>query len=85
VYLGLRVNSSAWLKSKPYGLLLEHLEIRPRLSKELQSAKHNNNVGYGPSYINAVNSMRNSAYGARPGLREVHHNAEMEDVYAYGS
>jgi len=32
-----------------------------------------------------VQCIRNSAYQARPGLREIHDNADIEDVYVYGS
>jgi Mg2+ and Co2+ transporter CorA len=78
------VNSSAWLKSEPYELLLEFLAIRPHLSKELQRKKHND-LKYGLAYINAVQCIRESAYATRPGLREVHHNAAREEVYVYGS
>lgn len=35
--------------------------------------------------MNAVECLRNAAYAARPGLREVHQNANAEGVYAYGS
>jgi Mg2+ and Co2+ transporter CorA len=83
-YLGLRVNSSAWLKSEPYELLLDFLATRPRLCKELQRNKRND-LQYGLAYINAVQCIRDSAYDAIPGLREVHHNASLEEVYAYGS
>lgn len=83
-YLGLRVDSSTWLKSEPYELLLDFLAGEPRLSKELQASKHND-LEYGLAYINAVDCIRKSAYQARPGLREVHRNADLEDVYAFGS
>jgi Mg2+ and Co2+ transporter CorA len=78
------VNSSSWLKSEPYELLLDFLASRPRLSEDLQRGNQND-LQYGLAYINAVECIRNSAYEARPGLREVHHNADVEDVYAYGS
>jgi CorA-like Mg2+ transporter protein len=83
-YLGLRVNSSVWLKSEPYELLLDFLDLRPGLREELQRNKHND-LQYGLAYINAVQCIRNSAYDARPGLSELHRIAEMEDVYMYGS
>lgn len=83
-YLGLRVNSSAWLQSEPYQLLLDFLATRPRLSMALQRSKQND-LEYGLAYINAVRCIRKSAYQARPGLREIHHHADMEGVYAYGS
>ena len=71
-------------KSEPYELLLDFLAIRPRLCKELQRNKHND-LKYGLAYINAVQCIRDLAYDARPGLREVHCNANLEEVYAYGS
>ena len=83
-FLGLRVNSSAWLHSEPYKLLLDFLAIRPGLCKELQRNEEND-LQYGLAYIDAVQYIRNSAYHARPGLREVHHNADLEEVYAYGT
>lgn len=81
-YLGLRVNSSAWLNSEPYELL--DFLASPGLSTDLQRG-HHNDLEYGLAYTNAVQCIRSSAYQARPGLREVHHIADMEDVYAYGS
>jgi hypothetical protein len=83
-YLGLRVNPSTWLKSEPYELLMEYLSSHPSLFKELQRSQHND-LQYGLAYINAVMSIRNAAYQARPGLRQVHQCAENEGVYAYGS
>jgi CorA-like Mg2+ transporter protein len=83
-YLGLRVNSSAWFKSEPYELLLDFLASRPLFSRDLQ-LRNDNDLEYGLAYINAVQCIKNSAYQARPGLREVHQNADMEDVYCYGS
>ena len=83
-FLGLRINSSAWLNSEPYKLLLDFLALRPGLCKELQRSKQNE-LQYGLAYIDAVQCIRDSACHARPGLREVHHNAKLEDVYAYGT
>lgn len=60
------------------------MDSRPRLSKDLQRSE-DNDLQYGLAYINAIQCIRNSAYQARPGLRQVHHNADLEDVYAYGS
>jgi Mg2+ and Co2+ transporter CorA len=60
------------------------LESRPGLSGDLQRA-WDNDLEYALAYLNAVKCIRNSAYKARPGLREVHDYAEEEEVYAYGS
>jgi hypothetical protein len=54
------------------------------LSKELQSP-HLTDLKYGLSYIRAVRLLREAAYQARPGLREVHQYAAKEEVYAYGN
>lgn len=83
-YLGLRVNSSAWLRSEPYELLLDFLAHQPGLRTDLQRSK-DNDLEYGLAYINAVQCIRGSAYDAKSGLQELHHIAEMEDVYLYGS
>lgn len=83
-YLGLRVNSSAWLRTEPYELLLDLLAHRPGLCKELQRSK-DNDLGYGLAYIKAVQCIKDSAYDAKPGLRELHHIAQTEEVYLYGS
>lgn len=82
-FLGLRTNASAWLNSEPYKLLLDFLALRPGLCKELQRNKQND-LQYGLAYIDAVQCIRDSACRARPGLREVHHTANLEEVYVYG-
>ena len=83
-YLGLRVNSSAWLRSEPYELLLDFLDHRPSLCKDLQRSKHND-LEYGLAYIKAVQCIRDSVYDAKPSLHKLHHTAKKEDVYLYGS
>ncbi|TAQ84963.1 hypothetical protein B7494_g6716 [Chlorociboria aeruginascens] len=83
-YLGLRANPSQWLKSEPYELLMDYVNGRPSLLKELQRVGQND-LGYGLCYIDAVRFLRNAAYQARPGLREIHQYADNEEVYAYGS
>ena len=83
-FLGLRINSSAWLKTEPYQLFLDFLASRPGLCKELQRNRQND-LQYGLAYVEAVQCIRESAYHARPGLREVHRIAKLEDVYAYGT
>lgn len=83
-YLGLRVNASTWLKSEPYDLLLSFLDARPELRQEL--CKHEScDLDYGYQYIDAVRCIKESAYKARPAVREVQNIAEDEDVYIYGS
>ncbi|KAL2071772.1 hypothetical protein VTL71DRAFT_13007 [Oculimacula yallundae] len=83
-YLGLRINAQQWLHSQPYELLLDYLSSRPALCKMLQNTQQND-LEYGLAYIEALERLRDSAYQARPGLRDVHHRAESEGVYAYGS
>jgi Mg2+ and Co2+ transporter CorA len=83
-FLGLRVDSSCWFKSEPYELLLEYLDSHPRVSKDLHKCQLND-LRYGLAYLSAVESVRKSAYQAKPGLHEVHQNAKAEGVYAYGS
>jgi hypothetical protein len=78
------VNSTAWLRSEPYELLFDYLGQRRDLSEDLQRSKYND-LAYGLAYINAVQCIRNSAYAAKPGLQELHHIANTEDVYLYGS
>jgi hypothetical protein len=63
---------------------MEYLSSRPFLSKELQRTQQND-LEYGLCYIDAVRFLKNAAYEARPGLREVHQCADNEEVYAYGS
>jgi hypothetical protein len=83
-YIGLRVSPWSWLKSEPYELLLDYLSHRPSLSKELQRSRQND-LKYGLSYIDAIRFLKETAYQARPGLREIHRCAEKEGVYSYGS
>jgi len=73
-----------WLKSEPCELLVEYLREHPSLSQELQRTQQND-LEYSLHYFNAVRFLKNAAYQARPGLREVHQCAENEEVYAYGS
>jgi len=63
---------------------MEYLSSRPFLSKELQRTQQND-LEYGLCYIDAVRFLKDAAYQARPGLREVHQCADNEEVYAYGS
>ena len=63
---------------------MEYLRSRPSLSRGLQRTQQND-LEYGLYYIDAIKFLRDAAYQARPGLREVHQCAENEDVYAYGS
>ncbi|KAI9708775.1 MAG: hypothetical protein M1820_003730 [Bogoriella megaspora] len=83
-FLGLRVNSSTWLKAEPYDLLLSFLVLRPGVCKELQRNEYND-LQYGLSYINAVNDIRHSSYQAKPGLSELHRTAQRDGVHIHGS
>ncbi|KAI9893923.1 MAG: hypothetical protein M1814_005476 [Vezdaea aestivalis] len=83
-YLGLRVNSSAWLSSEPYALLLDFLKKRPKLFKELQNSKRTD-LEYGLAYADAVQCIKKSVFDAKTGLGELHRIATEEDVYLYGS
>ena len=65
-------------------MLLDFLATRPHLCQELQHDQ-GSDLRYGLAYINAVKCIRDSAYDARPRLRQVHHIADQEDVYIYGS
>ncbi|KAK0386105.1 hypothetical protein NLU13_5942 [Sarocladium strictum] len=83
-YLGLRVSPAAWLKSEPYQLLLQYLELHPELSKELRASSYTD-LDYGMAYASAVRSIREGVYGTKPGLRELHGIAADNDVYLYGN
>jgi len=63
---------------------MDYLRSRPSLSRELQGTQQND-LEYGLYYIDAIRLLRDTAYQARPGLREIHQCAESEGVYAYGS
>uniref|UniRef100_A0A0B7KIC1 Uncharacterized protein n=1 Tax=Bionectria ochroleuca TaxID=29856 RepID=A0A0B7KIC1_BIOOC len=83
-FIGLRVNASTWINSEPYKLLLDYLHDRPTLSKSLQRSGHNC-LEQGIGFINAVDCIREMAYDEKPGLRELHKLADMNDVYFYGN
>ncbi len=60
------------------------MKCHPSLSIELQDSKQND-LQYGLAYINAVTSLKDTAYRARPGLRQIHQYADNEEVHVYGS
>lgn len=78
------MSPSTWLKSEPCDLLLEFLDARPDLRKDLYGYEFCD-IEYGYQYINAVRCIKDAAYEARPAVREVHKIADAEDVYVYGS
>lgn len=61
---------------------MEYLGSRPSLSKDLQRPQQND-LEYGLCYIDAIRLLKDAAYQARPGLREVHQCADTEGVCGY--